>query len=48
MTRQNADNAIKTDTLMNDTKNIVVDGGSALPNTQADAILQSFVGRKRS
>jgi NAD(P)-dependent dehydrogenase (short-subunit alcohol dehydrogenase family) len=29
-------------------QNIVVDGGSALPNTQADAILQSFVGRKRS
>ena len=29
-------------------QNIVVDGGSALPNSQADAILQSFVGRKRS
>ena len=29
-------------------QNIVVDGGSALPNTQADAILQSFVGRKKS
>jgi NAD(P)-dependent dehydrogenase (short-subunit alcohol dehydrogenase family) len=29
-------------------QNLVVDGGSALPNTQADAILQSFVGRKRS
>lgn len=29
-------------------QNLVVDGGSALPNTQADAILQSFVGRKKS
>ncbi|MFM7061297.1 MAG: SDR family NAD(P)-dependent oxidoreductase [Actinomycetes bacterium] len=29
-------------------QNIVVDGGSALPNTQADAILQSFVGRRKS
>ena len=29
-------------------QNLVVDGGSALPNTQADAILQSFVGRRKS
>lgn len=29
-------------------QNIVIDGGSFLPNTQADAILQSFVGRRRS
>ena len=29
-------------------QNIVIDGGSALPNAQADAILQSFVGRKKS
>jgi NAD(P)-dependent dehydrogenase (short-subunit alcohol dehydrogenase family) len=29
-------------------QNIVIDGGSFLPNTQADAILQSFVGRKKS
>ncbi|MSV68837.1 MAG: SDR family oxidoreductase, partial [Actinobacteria bacterium] len=26
-------------------QNILIDGGSFLPNTQADAVLQSFVAR---